>query len=255
MFLDDITKISQLPAPALGLLPAVHDATVTNTDTIPGNVAGASGNVYRYTGTNPASLPALARWPAAPIKNGDHFASDGRLFYRVVQRSSPGEDETSWYPEAFERTLYTIHLTPRQLPLGATFRLERQFDFRLIANTTNAVWSVVFEVGQRTTQDEPAPTGPNLLDYEWQLPLLDQQIVLTDVASRHILGVTLTNTANGYAANRLIYERAEGVTEEDALPTEADFALRVRLTGFDTQNSVADPRGFVAYVAGPLPIN
>jgi hypothetical protein len=253
MFLDDLTKISQLPQPSLGLLPAIHDASVEDVEAVPETPAGNAGKVYRNTALTALALPALARWPAQAVAPGETFGCDGRLFFKAVQRLVRAVGETSYYPAAFERTLYTIHLTPRQLPLGANFQLSRQFDFRLVANTSNAVWNVVFEVGQRTTQTTPAPTGPNLLDYAWRTPLLEQQIVLTDVASQHALGVSLVNTATGYTASRLIYDRAEAVTDADALPTTSDFALRVRLTAFDTQNSIADPRGYVAYVAGPLP--
>lgn len=324
MFLDDVFKIAQLPQPALGLLPAVHDATVAETAEIPtGTPAELSGNVWKATAA--ITLPAWGRWPARQIAIGEHFSHDGRFFYKVRQRlvaagilctitsdgttatveaasahgfttgdsailygaaqgayngtftatvtsptgftfpvsGSPDSPatassivggpyvrpkETSWYPDAFERTLYTMHFSPKQLVLGADFRFVRQFDFRLVSNSTNAVWSVVCEIGQRTTQTSPGPIGPNLMDYEWREPLLEQQVVITDVACSHQLGVQLYNKLAGYSATRLLYDTTLGCTDA-SLPVASDFAFRTRLTCFDTQNSVADPKGYVAYVA------
>ena len=247
MFLDSISAISQLPQPALGLLPAVHDASVVDAAVLP--TASLAGNVWKATAA--LTLPAWGRWPARQIAVGEHFAHDGRLFFKVRQRQVPASGETSWYAEAFERTLYTLHFSPKQLVVGGDYRFERQFDFRLISNSTNAVWSVIAEIGQRTTQTDPAPIGPNLLDYEWKEPLLEHQVVLTDVMCSHQLGVKIWNTAAGYEASRLLYDKAEACSDA-SLPTAADFALRVRIGCFDTQNSVTDPKGYAAYVAKPL---
>ena len=326
MFLDSVSSIPQLPQPSLGLLPAVHDAAVSEATELPTG-AGLTGNVWKAMAA--ITLPSWGRWPARQVVIGDHFAHDGRLFYKVRQRLvsagiqcaitcedrtatlvaesahglSTGDSaivygaeqaayngtftatvtsataftytvpvtavspatassaaggpyvrpkETSWYPEAFERTLYTMHFSPKQLVLGANYRFDRQFDFRLIANSTNAVWSVIAEIGQRTTQTSPGPIGPNLLDYEWHEPLLEHQVVLTDVMCSHQLGVQIWNKMDGYEGTRLLYDTTLACTDA-SVPTSSDFAFRVRLSCFDTQNSVADPKGYAAYVARPVP--
>jgi hypothetical protein len=159
--------------------------------------------------------------------------------------------ETSWYPEAFERTLYTIHISPQQLAIGKAFRFEADFSFRLVANTSNALWRVFFEIGQRSAETSPKPIGPNLLGYDWREPLMEQEIVLTDITSQHTLGFLLTNNADGYSGSKLLYENAMAVSP-DSLPTQEDFAVRIRVGCFDTENSVADPRGFAAYLAKPI---
>ncbi len=248
MLIESIDKITTLPSPALGLLPAVHDAEVIDAVLPLGDAAGLKDQVMRNNEAEPILLPAWGRWPARQVAPGEHFASDGRLFYGVVQRIVRAEGETSWYPRAFERVLYTMHLTPQQFVIGTSFSFSRQFDFRLVANTTNAVWSVFFEIGQRTIQVVPSPIGPNLMDYVWRTPLLEHQVVLTDVMCSHQLGIVLNNTLDGYTGSRLLYDRAQGCAEE-SMPTAADFALRVRLGCFDTQNSVPDPKGYAAYVA------
>lgn len=248
MIIESIERISALPSPPLGLLPAVHDAEVADVVLPLGTAAALKDQVMRNNTAEPILLPAWGRWPARQVAPGEHFASDGRLFYGVTQRIVHEEGETSWYPKIFERVLYTMHLTPQQFVMGTSFKFSRQFDFRLVANTTNAVWSVFFEIGQRTTQVNPSPIGPNLLDYVWHTPLLEHQVVLTDVMCSHQLGIVLNNTLDGYTGSRLLYDRAQGCAEE-SMPTDPDFALRVRLGCFDTQNSVTDPQGFVAYVA------
>jgi len=241
-------QIATLPTPALGLLPAVHDATVTDATLPLGTAAESVGNVYKNAGSDYITLPAWGRWPAQQIAPDRHFASDGRLFYPVRRRLHPQDGETSWYPEMFERVLYTMHFTPQQFTIGSSRALRIQFDFRLIANTSNAVWSVFFEIGRRISQESPAPIGPNLEDYLWLPPLLEQQVVLTDVECSHQLGVVINNTKDGYTGSRLLYDKAEAVDPE-SLPPSYDFSLRVRIGCFDTQNSVFDPKGFAAYTA------
>lgn len=321
MVIKSITDISQLPQPALGLLPAIHDTREQSVTALPGTAQSVAGQVFKNASSSSIVLPAFNRWPSRELAPGEAFGSDGRLFYKVRQRlvppsvasaitfangiasvtcatphgyqsgdmvtifgatkaafngtfpvtvssttalsfsptATPGGStdtaklrvrETSWFPDAFERTLYTIHLSPQQLGIGKAFRFEADFSFRLVANTSNALWRIFFEVGQRSAETSPKPIGPNLLGYDWREPLLEQEIVLTDIASQHAIGFLLTNNADGYSGSKLLYENAMAVSP-DSLPTQEDFAIRIRVGCFDTENSVADPRGFACYLAKP----
>lgn len=252
-----INKIDRLPSPALGLLPAVHDATVleysatpvvendlTITPVLP---APEANSAMLVTGTA-VSLPAFGSWPAQRVQPGRHIASDGRFWYRARRY----RQTNSFYPEYFERPLYTFAFTPVSLPLRQRWSFLRDFDFRLFNNNTDAVWNVVWEIGDRSADEQPAPVGPNLLGYIWRTPLIDQQIHITDVVGRHRFEVGLYRDINpdGEFWTGTIGRYGKTVAAQaDQLPSSDEFVLRVRLSCFDTENAVSDPRGFVAYYA------
>lgn len=277
---DGIDSIKSLPAPALGLLPAVHDASVdvfVGTSIVFGTANGivtgtavltplpplVKNQVFQVGETSPpVILPPYQAWPSARLVPGDYAACDGRLWYPVTRytpTNQPDDFTTSFYPKAFERQLYSFAFTAISLPLRVYWTLERMFTFRLLANNSNAVWNIVWEVGDRRRDETPAPIGPNLKGYDWRTPLLDEQVHVTDVASQHLLGVRLYRTIGEEDPNNPISPEvwtgsinrygkwvAVGTSQ---LPTTTDFVLRIRLSCFDTQNDVNDPRGFIAYFA------
>ena len=245
MIIEDIKEIGSLPAPALGLLPAVHDATVTPVygTALP---AVAAAQVFQNTAGSVLTLPAFGAWPPQKLPLGSFAGSDGRFWFPVRRYKATN----SYYPEPFERVLYTLAFTPNSLPLGGTFTLTRKLSARLLANNTDAVWNFVWEIGMRTDQSSPAPVGPNIDTYVWREPLIDQQIHVTDVVSTHSMGVTLrrtlVNNQEAWQGDISRYEKVIGAVSAQ-LPTGNSFVLRLRLSCFDTQNDVPDPRGFVAY--------
>lgn len=245
MIIDSITKIDSLPNPSLGLLPAVHDASVQSYTT--GNLpAVAAGQVIRNDGEKALSLPAYASWPTQKVAVGKYAACDGRFWYPARRY----KETNSYYPLAFERTLFTVAFTAQSLALGSTFTLKRAIMVRAFNNTTDAVWNIVWEIGMRTSQTSPAPIGPNLEGYTWKTPLIDQQMPVTDLVSSHVFGLTLRRRISGsedvWLGDILRYEKLVGAPQE-ALPDNTDFVLRIRLSCFDTQNDVSDPKGYVAY--------
>jgi|688.fasta_scaffold436001_2 hypothetical protein len=268
-----ISSIDRLPAPALGLLPAVHDATVelyvgttmvygTSNGLVTGTAVLAplpplsKNAVIQVAEDSPVViLPPFQAWPSARLSPGEYAACDGRLWYPAVRY----KNTNSYYSKAFERQLYTFAFTAISLPLRTFWTLTRNFSFRLLSNNTNSVWNIVWEVGDRATETTPAPIGPNLLGYVWREPLLDEQVHITDVASEHKLGVRLyrqvgqedpTNPISPEYWTGSINRYDKWVAVGSAqLPRTTDFVLRVRLSCFDTQNDVADPRGYVAYFA------
>jgi len=247
MIISGIEKITSLPVPALGLLPAVHDATVTSYDDDEDPLPTVSaGQVFQNDTVADVALPAYGPWPASRVAPDGFAACDGRFWYPARQY----KDTNSFYPECFERTLYTLAFGPQSLPLRERFELRRLFDFRLISNNTDAVWNVVWEIGVRSDQDSPSPIGPNLDGYLWRTPLIDEQIHITDVAATHDLGISLYRDLDGedevWEGTAMRYGKSLAATEEQ-LPDGNSFVLRLRLSCFDTENAVADPRGYAAY--------
>lgn len=343
MIISELTEISAVPTPALGLLPALHDAEVEDTvfgvngeATLP-TAQAAKGRVFRNQGDKAIILPSAGKWPARNLAPGELYGSDGRLFYRVVNKAGT----TSYYPQHFERNIYTFSFTAKTFPIGDVFEFQRFFYFRLIANNTTAVWSVIFEIGERIEQAQPAlvyeipavltsgqktiqisdprlgslvynmvvtgtgvpvgldgttyvaginvaagtvsltraatqsgtraltftaPVGPNLNTWRWLPPLLEEQVVLTDMKSMNPLGVWMKSWGDknrtfpdgtvvadpnrndyGFEGYAKLFNQSYPVRHE-SLPSSSEFLLRLRIGQFDTENGVADPRGYAAYV-------
>jgi hypothetical protein len=262
-------SIKDLPSPALGFLPAVHDASVslysgttivTGTALVNGTAtliafgsaspapALEAGQVVEITNA-PLILPPFQSWPSQSVAVGDYAACDGRLWYPVKRY----KNTNSFYSKVFERNLYTFSFTGASLPLRTWWQLTRFFSFRLFNNNTDAVWNVVWETGRRVAQTAPTPIGPNLDGYVWNEPMIDEQVPLTDVLSQHEFGVRLYRDLRGDqeywigSANRYGKVLALGTA---SLPTSNDFVLRIRLSCFDTENAVKNPRGHCMYFAG-----
>ena len=342
MIISSMKSIESVPAPALGLLPAIHDAEVEDVPLVGGLPAlplaeACKGRVFRNQTVKAIALPPTSKWPARSLEAGGVFGSDGRLFYKVRQK--PGT--TSYYPESFERTLYNFSFSPQSFSAGTEFDLSRLFYFRLIGNTSSAVWSVIFEIGVRTNQTTPtlqltmpgtltsgsanvaisnpqlgslfyrmvvagtgistgldgttyiksidlatstlvlsrpatqsgaktltftAPVGPNLGDFLWLPPLLEQEVLLTEMKTISPMGIWIKNWGDnmvlgpdgnstpdpyrndlGYQGFAKLFDKSSPVPL-DSLPTDRDFLLRVRIGQFDTENSVTDPKGYAAYM-------
>lgn len=157
MIINSLKQVQALPNPALGLLRAFHDAEVADTvfdgeqTAVFPTAIEVVGQVFRNQSAAPMVLPAYGKWPARTIAPGDLYGSDGRFFYQVRHKKGT----TSYYPESFERSIYTISFTRDSFQLGALFTLDRLFYFRLISNNVTAVWSVIFEIGMREDVSSP----------------------------------------------------------------------------------------------------
>jgi len=112
-------------------------------------------------------------------------------------------------------------------------------------------------------EDETAPngrsTGVNLGTINWhsESPIIDHRIILTNVPAVHSFGVEIIRSAAGTLnCNRILYGGKEsaptyfaGTTDErKACPNTANFALRARLSRFDTRDDAWDPRGLVVLI-------
>jgi len=257
MIISSLDKVEALPSPALGLLPAVHDASVSSIPTSSGSALPAveAGQVIlNNLGTSNLSLPAYEAWPTQTLTSGSYAGSDGRFWYPVTRYKATN----TFHPTAFERTIYTIAFTAASLPLRQIFKLARLYRFRLFANNTDAVWNVVWEFADRTSELSPATTGPNIKGYTFREPLLDEQVPITDVVNQSTFGISLQKTeytTGGAPVYSAIVERfgRQLAATSGQLPLTENFILRLRLASFDTQDNVADPRGFVAYLIEPEP--
>lgn len=154
--------------------------------------------------------------------------------------------ESSYYPTNFERELFRIHVNSNQLRLRKRLDLRFALEAAVLRANTNALWTAVIEVGERTQATAPATTGENLAGITWRgEPLLEQQIVVTPVSSVHRLGLRITRSlvsdVDTLTTSALLYGAFEG---GKVSPNNNNFVLRGRLIRFDTEDNESDPLGY-----------
>jgi hypothetical protein len=239
--------LSKLPR-AGGLYPAIHDALADGVSTLPAGFPAPSslykGKVYvNDTGGN-VIAPGGLGVRSMVVKPMEYVGCDGRVWYKVVKYSPASQ--TTFYPSAFERELFMLHVDGKQLRLKKTFRLGFGLELAVLNANTRAQWSVIVQLGTATQETTPATTGTNLKEITWvETPLLEQRIILTRVPSAHSFGVNirraLVEAVDTLSAERVLYGNAEVATP----PASPTFAIRALLARFDTEDSEENARGFV----------
>jgi hypothetical protein len=236
--LIDLANIKEKDLPrAGGLLPALPLAD-----------ASYVGRVFENTGTTDVTISGGLGRRSSTLKPGEFVACDGRVWYRVEQFGDQvASPETSFYPADFTQELFRIYVNDKQLRLKTTLESLVGLELSVLKTNVNATYSLVFEFGTATQDTAPATPGFNLQDIVWNpVPVLEQPLVLMPVPCVHTLGVRVKRFLDGgvdtLAADQLIYGEAISGTP----PAYNSFALRARLIRFDTENSVSDPKGFVA---------
>jgi len=245
---DDIDAAT-LPRPG-GLLPAIHDATVTDL-TIPIPAAGSpyTGNVYLNDSGSDLVLPGVMGRKGSTLKAGEHAACDGRMWYRVSQEGST----TSYHPQDFDRELVLLDVNDAMFPVGSIFTLQLDFVAQILRSETRAQWVFIVETGAFAAAGGCA--GTNISGITWDAtPVITCPIHLTAIRTPHTFGVRFTRAADEESVPVItgetkLYRGAWADT--DTVPAGPGFALRARLARFDTEDSLPDPRGYVFLALNP----
>lgn len=249
------TLVDVLPA-ALprdgGLVGAVHDAAASDVTALPDSPV--LGSVYKYTGTADLIVSGGLGRRSVTIKTNEHVAWDGRVWFRVVKVDGT---KTSWYPEDFERELFVVAISARQLIAKRVAELNIGFEVALRSRrerdaagytgdvrNTQAQWVLVIEHGAFTGETSPSTTDTNLKAITWNdTPILSHRLIVTRNPGTHSFGCRVNRSAGGVlSADAIFYGASEA---GGSVPAAADFALRARLIQFDILDGVADPRGLV----------
>lgn len=253
-------SIRDLPAELLnrngGLLPAVHDATTENL-VVPLEFDDANkAKVFENNTGGIVKLPGRLGRKGVDLASGEHCAYDGVGWYRVDRYDVT---KTSWYPTDFTRELFSLAITEEMFPVGHTLKIDIGFEvmihqakvgsFQQLTNDpkrSTARWKLVFERGEITQDASPSTTDTNIDDIVWAVdePLLTQDLLINHVATAHYFGISILRASGGMTAKKRAYSTSAAA--ENAAPDGFPFAIRARLVGFDTQNSVLDPRGIIA---------
>lgn len=231
----DVEKL--LPKRAPLMLPAVHDGTLT--DPLPTPLpAAAAGTVWVADGRT--LIPGGGGIRSSYIEDDGFVASDGRLLYP----SSRSGESNSYYPRAFERTLFEFAVNEEMLAVKRTLEILFGVQTQLVHASCKARWVLSMQLGEFTSDTTPSPVGLNLAEVEWSDPVFERVIDLTSLAQSHFFGLRILRTALGFNLDQNKY--GNWTPNNAAIPTSPNFAVRGVLDRFDTENT-ADPRGYVAW--------
>lgn len=241
----DVTRLVDINLDTLerprGLLPAVHDAaTESLPDPVPAAAAAYQGRVFVSTADG-VRLPGGKGIRSTEIDTGEYAACDGEVWYQVVNYEG---ESVSFYPKAFERELFRLHINERQLRVGKRLDLRFALEMAVLNANTNGAWTLVIEKGTKGDAATPVGVGVNLDQITWDsTPMFEQDIVVTPVSTVHRFGMWVDRASGGITATALAYGASEAAA---SAPSTANFAIRARLIRWDTEDNQSDPEGFAA---------
>lgn len=223
------------------LAEQLESGTVVELETTTTLPAGVStGTAYYIINPNfvlrTFQLAATAGGEALPISD------NGTGTHTVVV-----EEEISYYPTHFERTLFTIHVNEKQLRAKKDFFLAFSIEAALLKANVDAVWHVAIEIGEARALTSVGTEGSNLEEIVYRkLPLLEQAIHLSEISTSHKFGAKISRRtvlgADTLTASRYIY----GALESGAVPPlTGNFSIRARLRRFDTSDGGTDDKGLL----------
>jgi hypothetical protein len=211
---------------------------VETTTTLPSGLSAAT----TYYIVNPDFV--LRTFQLAATAGGDALliADNGTGTHTVVV-----EEDISYYPTHFERTLFTIHVNEKQLRAKKDFLLAFSIEAALLKANVDAMWHVAIEIGEARALTTAGTEGANLDEIVWRkLPLLEQAIHLSEISTTHKFGAKISRRTvlgvDTITASRYIY----GAIETGAVPPlTGNFSIRARLRRFDTSDGGTDDKGLL----------
>lgn len=238
--------VSKLPERAPYMLPALHDATIDTLPTPLPAVGANAGKVYKNETGTAKLIPSGGSIPSRYAPDDGYVACDGRSLF-VVERDGA---TNSYFPAAFEKTLFTMAVNDKQLAVGRTLQGEFSILLQLAralrseAFFCQAQWVFRLEIGTAPQQSSPDPVGLNLENIVWaDSPIFEQRIVLDPLFRAHPFGVRIQRLSGGIKLDQQVYGIWSG--NNDAAPGTANFVLRGKMGKFDTENNQSRARGFV----------
>jgi len=239
-------EVKNLPESAPYMLPALHDAA---TETLPTPLPKPSlnaGKVFKNESGAARLIYGGGGIPSIFVPNNGYVACDGRSLI-VAERDGA---TNSYYPTAFEKTLFTLAVNDKQLALGRTLHGEWSLLLQLVKALRQtslfcqAQWVFRLELGTAPQDADPDPVGLNLQNIVWSdSAIYEQRIVLDTLFQAHAFGIRIHRSASGISLDQQLYGIWGG--NNGAAPASANFVLRGRMTKFDTENNQPRARGFV----------
>ena len=222
-----------------GLLPAIHIGATTPISELPTDPV--AGTVYLHGGSDPLLIPGGLGRRGSSLKPGEFAAHDGRVWYHVTRG---GVSSTSYFPSDFELELVPpITFESDTWRAGQAFTLEFDLAVAMIRASTNAQWMLAIEHGTVPSDLSPTPTTLNLQNVVWNdTPLLAQRLVVSALAQKRHFGCRVMRSNTNEITAEILKQRAWSAAA--SVPATPQFALRVRLIRFDTENSITGATGY-----------
>lgn len=213
---------------------------------------GMPGHVFSVPAGARLFLESAGGIPSEYVNPGDIIASDGRMWYHVTRSDAPGSN--TFYPNAMELELFRLAINDAMLSYNTTFQLVFDLSLQMFKQSCNVQYQLVVEVANLPQDVSPPPTGPNLLDVEWEwLPILQQRIIVTDVLTTGNFGVQVIRARDGtLKTNKKLYNF---VAAGDMIPDSPIFALRARLVQFDTEDNLSAQSGLIYWLLEKVEAN
>lgn len=234
-------NLEKLPRTAPMLYGAIHDGEVEDVTTAP--TRGRANGVYKNVSTNSFKINGEIVAP------NEFVGSNGTLVYKVFQ---PDATKPTYYPTAYEKTLWTIVSNDQLLCIGRYFQAMFAIGTSSYLSNVAVKFSVVVEHGQ-FVEEESASYGANLERLAFTHTALSQSIIVSPQPQQHLYGLKISRAliadvdatpityTETFKQDKNIAGLWSGTT---TIPTSANIAIRARVTMFDIENT-ANAKGFI----------
>ena len=247
---DSILQISSVPSVQAPQLLEAISVTVGTAASVALPTVTTVDIVRAYTSGLNILVPRIGLIPGSRLPTGVAYIaaeSTRSLVYQVDNYSSG----RTYYPKAYEATLFEIPINDKLFRAGTTAKLQWNLNLQSKAANATAQWFCIVDVGTITTVSTPATQTGNISDITWNsTPILSQQLIVTGEPVKHGMGVEiLATSATQMDANYMTYGIWASATT--GKPSSRNFILRGRLANFDVIDTQGDARGWVGYAMRP----
>jgi hypothetical protein len=236
-------NLDKLPSRAPLLYSAVHDVEVTNVTSAP--TRGVVNGVYQNTSTNSFKLST-----GEIILPNEYVGSNGSLIYKVWK---PYANKPSYYPTAYEKTLWQMVSSNDLLSVGRYFQCMFGIGTASYLSNVACKFSVVIEHGE-FIEEQSNTYGANLERLSYTNTALSSVVITSPQPQQYIYGVRIKRAlVADNTASPITYE--ETFTQDKNIagnwsgasatkPISPNFAIRAKITMVDIEN-VSGAQGFI----------
>lgn len=227
--------------PPRWLFPAIHDAVAASASLPLADPADFAGQVFVNNTGSALTISGAGGLTAISVPVGGFYGSDGRAWLALTREAAT----SSYFPTGYERELFLLPVSEQQFRLGKVLRIAAVLTVQTLRANTRVKGFLVIDVGIPRSQTSPGTTAENLEDILWDAtPLLLHPILFTPAPLEIAFGAAVLRAIGGtMTTEQTLYGET---TTGGTVPSSPTFVLRARLIRFDTENTAANARGYLA---------